>query len=414
MNEMLGQLRRRHAMLGVLGVILCVVIVLGAVRLMGRTTSVPTVEVKLEEFVDSQQQRGEVKALRAIAINAPAQAGDLLIVKIAADGAQVKRGDTVVEFDKSHAEQDLAQYASTMKSAQAEIDQSRAKGRLTEEEDVTAVMKAKYDLESAKLEAGKQEIISAIDGEKAELKVSDAEQKLRDAEEKQKSDRLTNQATINSSIQSSKKAAFDLQRSQDSVGKLTLRAPVDGMISLVQAWRGNMVATLKLGDRAWPGAAVAEIPDVSTLRVEARVDETERGRLRVNQPVNVQLDAIPDKQFTGHIDQISPIASTDFTGGWPFRRNFSLEVLLDQSDPRIRPGMSAQINIVVEKIAKAITIPAQSSFQKSGRTVVYVLQGSNFEEKEIEIGKRSGDQIMVSKGLRVGDRVALKDPSNKE
>jgi HlyD family secretion protein len=186
------------------------------------------------------------------------------------------------------------------------------------------------------------------------------------------------------------------------------------MVSLVQAWRGNMLATLKLGDRPWPGAAIAEIPDISTLRVEARVDETERGRLRADQQVNVQIDAIPDKQFTGHIDQISPIASTDFTGGWPFRRNFSLQVLLDQSDPRIRPGMSAQINIVVEKIAKAITIPAQSSFQKSGRTVVYVLQGSNFEEKEIEIGKRSGDQIMVSKGLRVGDRVALKDPSNKE
>jgi hypothetical protein len=69
---------------------------------------------------------------------------------------------------------------------------------------------------------------------------------------------------------------------------------------------------------------------------------------------------------------------------------------------------------VVEKIAKAITIPAQSSFQKSGRTVVYVVHGSNFEEKEIEIAKRSGDQILVSKGLRAGDRVALKDPSSKE
>jgi co-chaperonin GroES (HSP10) len=68
----------------------------------------------------------------------------------------------------------------------------------------------------------------------------------------------------------------------------------------------------------------------------------------------------------------------------------------------------------VEKIAKAITIPAQSSFQKSGRTVVYVAHGANFEEKEIEIAKRSGDQILVSKGLLAGDRVALKDPSSKE
>jgi HlyD family secretion protein len=414
MKGILEQLRRRPVVLRTLVVVMSIVVTLGAVGLMGRTPTVPTAEVKLGEFVDSQQLRGEIKALRAIAINAPTQAGDLLIVKIATDGTQVKRGDSIVEFDKSRSEQELAQNKSTMKSAQAEIEQARAKARLAEEEDVTAVMKAKYDLESAKLEAGKQEIISAIDGEKANLKVTDAEQKLREAEQKQKSDREANQATINNSIQASKKAAFDLQRADGTVGKMTLRAPVDGMVSLVQAWRGNVQATLKLGDRAWPGAPIAEIPDVSTLRVVARVDETERGRLRMDQLVNVQLDAIPDKQFTGHIDQISSIATADFTGGWPFPRNFNLQVLLDQNDPRIRPGMTAQINIVVEKIAKAITIPAQSSFQKSGRTVVYVVHGSNFEEKEIEIAKRSGDQILVSKGLRAGDRVALKDPSSKE
>src|SRR5215813_12876246 len=130
MNGVFVKLRQRRAILSLLGVIVCVAVVLGAARLMGRTTTVPTVEVKLQEFVDSQQLRGEVKALRAIPINAPAQVGDLLIVKIAADGAQVKKGDAVVEFDKSRAQQDLAQFASGMKSAQAEIDQSRAKARL--------------------------------------------------------------------------------------------------------------------------------------------------------------------------------------------------------------------------------------------------------------------------------------------
>src|SRR5689334_8091518 len=137
MNGLFVQMRRRRAVLSALVVTLSVIITLGAVRLMGRTTAVPTVEVKLAEFVDSQQLRGEVKALRAVAINAPAQAGDLLIVKIATDGAQVKRGSSVVEFDKSRAEQDLAQYASAMKSAQAEIDQARAKARLAEEQNVT-------------------------------------------------------------------------------------------------------------------------------------------------------------------------------------------------------------------------------------------------------------------------------------
>lgn len=406
--------RRRPVLLTVLFLLLGVVAVLGAARLINRPPEIATAEVKRGEFIDSLPMRGEVKALRSLTLAAPAEAGDLMIVKIAADGGQVKKGDPVVDFDKTRTEQELAQHKSTMKSAQAEIDQARAQMRLTAEEDVTAVMKAKYEVESARLEAGKQEIISAIDGEKAQLKVADAEQKLREAEQKQKSDRAQSKAAIDSKVQSSKKAEFDLHRSEHALGEMTLRAPADGMVSLVSLWHPDGQAAFKSGDRAWPGAPIAEFPDVSTLRISARVDETERGRLRAGQPVSVQLDAIPDRQFTGHIEQISAIATADFSGGWPFPRNFNLQVLLEQTDVRIKPGMSAQLNIVLDKVPEAITIPVQASFQRSGRTVAYVLHGANFEEREIQVSRRSGDQILVGKGLRPGERVALKDPSGKE
>lgn len=388
--------------------------VFGALHLTMRAPSLPTAEAKLGEFDDTLPMRGEVKALRSLSLSAPHGTGDLLIVKIATDGSQVKKGDPVVEFDKTRTEMDMAQNKSSLKSAQAEIDQARAQARLTEEEDVTAVMKARYDLESARLEAGKQEIVSAIDGEKARLKVTDAEQKLREAEQKQKSDRAGSKAAIDNKVQSSKKASFDLQRAQHSMDEMTLRAPVDGMVSLLSVWHGDGMAQFKSGDRAWPGAPIAEIPDISTLRVSARVDETERGRLQPGQTVNVQLDAIPDRQLTGHIDQISAIATTDFSAGWPFPRDFNVQVLLDQNDQRIKPGMSAQLRVVVEKVPNALTIPAQAAFQKSGRTVVYVLRGSEFQEREIEVRRRSGDQILVGKGLNGGERVALRDPSVKE
>ena len=130
--------------------------------------------------------------------------------------------------------------------------------------------------------------------------------------------------------------------------------------------------------------------------------------------MNVQLDAIPDAQFTGRIDQISTIATLDFTGGWPFPRNFDLQVTLDQSDVRLRPGMTAQLTIVVDRVPNAITIPKQASFQKSGRTVAYVLNGSMFDERVLEVGRRSRDRLLVAKGLRAGERVALKDPTAKE
>ena len=388
--------------------------VLGAVRYSNRFPAIPTLEVKRGEFIDSVQFRGEVKAMKSVPISAPAEAGDLEIVKIAADGTQLKQGDTIVEFDKTKTEQELAQYRSTLKSARAEIEQARAQARLKEEEDVTAVMKARYDVEAAKLDASKQEIVSRIEGAEAKLKVADAEQKLHEMEEKVKSDRAVNKATIESKTQASKKAAYDVQRAERALTKMILRAPLAGMISLVPVWRPEGEVPFKPGDRAWPGALMAELPDVSSLRISARVDETERGRIAVKQSVTAQLDAIPDRQFTGNIDQISTIASIDFSAGWPIPRNFNLEIALDQADTRLKPGMTAQLTVVVDRVPDALSIPSEASFQKSGQTVAYVWEGSKFQEHAIDIGRRSRNRILVAKGLRAGDRVALKDPSVKE
>lgn len=389
-------------------------VVWGTVRLGRRGPTVPTIEVKRGEFLDSLQFRGEVKALKSITISAPSEAGDLQIIKVAQEGTPVKQGDVVVEFDKTKTEQDLAQYRSTLKSAEAEIEQARAQARLTEEQDKTAVLKARYDVEGAKLEAGKQEIVSRIEGAEAKLKLADSEQALREAEEKQKSDHNLNQATIQSKVQASAKAKFDVERAERSMGQMTLRAPSAGTISLLQHWSGSGMTTYRPGDHAWPGAAIAELPDASTLRVSARVDETERGRLAAKQTVTVQLNAIPDRQFTGHIDQISAIASLDFSSGWPITRNFMLDIALDQTDPRFKPGITGQITVVVDKVPNAITIPAQAMFQKSGQNVAYVWHGGQFEERTIEVGRRSGDKILVAKGVAAGEQVALRDPTLKE
>jgi len=388
--------------------------VLGAVQYSNRSPAVPTFDVKRGEFIDSVQFRGEVKAMKSVTISAPADAGDLQVIKIVADGTQVKQGDVVVEFDKTKTEQDLAQDRSTLKSAQAEIEQARAQARLTEEEDVTAVMKARFVVETAKLDASKQEIVSKIEGAEAELKVADAGQKLHEVEEKLKADRAVDQATIESKTQASAKAAYDVQRAAHSLAEMTLQAPSTGTISLVSLWHPEGRAPFKPGDRAWPGAPIAELPDASSLRVSARADETERGRLALKEAVSAQLDAIPDRQFTGQIEQIGTIASIDFSEGWPFPRNFDLEIAFDQADARLKPGMTAQLTVIVDRVPDALTIPVQASFQKSGQTVAYVWEGSKFEERVIEIGRRNRDQILVAKGLRTGDRVALKDPSVKE
>lgn len=386
----------------------------GAVRFSKRAPTVPTFVVTRGEFLDLLQFRGEVKALKALTISAPAEAGDLQIIKLSPQGATVKKNDVVVEFDKTKTEQDLAQFRSAWKSAEATIEQARAQAKLAEEEDKTAVMKARFDVETAKLDASKQEIVSRIEGEEAKLKLADAEQKLREAQAKQESDTSLHNATIENTEQASKKAQYDMKRAESALAQMVLRAPSPGNFNVLQHWTGSGFAPYHEGDKAWSGGAIAELPDASTLRVTARVDETERGRLEVRLPVSVQLNAIPDRQFTGHIERISQIASLDFSGGWPLTRNFTIEVLLDQTDPRFKPGITGQVTVTVDHVPNAISIPAQALFQKSGRNVAYVWSETQFEERMLDVGRRSGDKILIARGLKGGEQIALHDPTTKD
>lgn len=415
MTLSLHALSKRSRFLVILGVL-----VFGSLGLFGWVHSirkdppVPVFQVQRTEFLDALQFRGELKAKRSLTIAAPPDIGSLQIVKIVTDGAEVKKGDVIVEFDASKTRQDLAQDRSVVKSADAQIEEARAEGMLTEEEDKTALMKSQYDIESSKLDASKSEIVSKIDGAEAELKVKDAEQALVQAQEKLKSDKAKNKATIDGYRSASAKSRFDEARAERALNSMAVKAPSDGTVSLVSVWHDGAEGPFKAGERVWSGAPIAELPDASSLRVGAHVDETERGRLSSAQGVTLQLDAISDRQFTGKIERIGTIATMDFSAGWPFPRNFNLDITIDQKDPRFRPGMTAQVTIIVERIPDAISIPVQASFVKSGHTVVYVWDGSIFKERKVQIGRRSRDRELISSGLEAGDRVALEDPSEKE
>ena len=261
-------LGKRHRTMVVVAVLLVSsVAIFGLVRFSRRPSTIPSFDVKRGEFVDTVQLRGEVKAMRSVTVSAPAEAGELQILKIATSGADVKKGDLIVEFDKSKTEQDTAQDQSALKSAQAAIEQVRAASRLTEEEDITAVTKAQYDVEVAKLDASKQEIVSKIEGAEANLKVASAQQKLHELEEKLKADRAVIRANVDSKMDASRKAAFDLKRAESALGTMTLLAPSSGLVNLVSVWHAGGEAPFKPGERVWAGAPIAELPDVSTLRV---------------------------------------------------------------------------------------------------------------------------------------------------
>ncbi len=387
----------------------------GGYRFTRSAPNIPNALVQRTEFVDYVQIRGQVSARKSITIAAPYGAGDLQIIRLARNGAQVKKGDVLVQFDPTTKAQSLAQDQSALKSAVATITQSQAQAHLKEEQDLTDVLKARYDLQSAKLDASKQEILSKIDGAEANLKVEDAQQKLTDAEAKLKTDKESDAADIEDKKQKRDRQAYAVQQDQRSLAALTLRAPLNGLVTLLTNWRaagpmGNG-QPFRQGDRAWPGAPIIELPDLSTTEVTGRIDETERGQVQTGQTATIRVDAIPDREFAAKVRDISTIASMDFTSGWPFPRNFSMDFSVSKTDPRLRPGMSANIRVAVDRVANGIVVPSQAVFEKSGDSVAYVLHGSRYTQQAVEIERRSGDRVLIANGLQPGDRVALRDPT---
>lgn len=411
--------RRRWVVLTVCGVVLAGII-FGAVRLTRAAgTNVPTAEVRAGEFVDYLQLRGEVKALKSIYLTAPSSSGDIQIIKLAKNGSVVKKDDIVAQFDTTTQQRTLEQRRSELKQAEAEIERIKADWRGTEQQTLTELTKARYDVERAKLELSKAEILSQIEGEKNRYALADAEQKLKEIEQKLASGREGAAADVESRKQKREKSLYDVRMAERAIASMTMRAPVDGMITLMPNYRarsfggGGSPPEFKEGDRAWPGATIAELPDLTTVRVTGRVDEADRGRLNADQSSSVRIDAVPDKEIRAHVASISPLAKPDFSS-WPIVKNFDLAVQLDDIDPRIRPGMSATARIAVDRVPNSILIPLEAVFSKFGRNVAYVFSGGKFTERAIETGRRGNGQIIVIRGLKAGERVALQDPTLKE
>jgi len=381
----------------------------------GSVPDVPTADVTRGEFVDAIELRGEIRPLRSVVLSSPMQSGELQILKLASNGSKVKAGDVVVQFDGTTLQRTVQEKQSELKQANAEIEQANAQARITNEQNATALMKARYDIERAKLDVNKGETVSRIENEQAKLALADAEQRLKELEEKMRSDKTGAEADLSSKLRKKEKALFDLKRAEVGLERLVLQAPSDGVVNVLPNYRsGSMMGAspeFRQGDRAWAGAAILELPDLSSVHLLARLDESDRSRLQAGQAAAVRIEAVPGTDFKARIDAISMLARVDYQGTWPPPRNFDLDLVLIDVDPRIRPGMTAVARIATERIPDVVLIPSEAIFQRDGASVVYELKGFDFHERRIELGRRGKEQAIVKAGIQPGSRIATRRPS---
>ena len=406
--------KRLFAIVGVL-----IAIAGAGIAINARTGTIPnitTAEVTRGDFVDYIQIRGDIRPAKSIQLAAPLEAGgELQIVKLVKNGAAVKKGDIVVEFDATTLNQQLMERRSELKTAEGEIEQSLAQTKITAEQRQTEILKAKYDVERAKLDLGKRDLVSRIEYENAKLALSDAEQRLKEIEAKAVSTQAGIEAELTGRRRKRDKAMADVERTLRSIAALKLIAPADGTVNVLPNPRsggpfGGGGVEFREGDRAWAGAGILELPDLSSIHLEARLDESDRGRLKVGQAASVKIEAVPGKDFAAKVDLISVLARVDFSSGWPPVRNFDLGLVLNEHDPRIRPGMTATARIAADRLPNVTLVPAEAIFQKDGRPVVYRLNGSKFDEQSIEVVRRGREQAAVSAGVDPGDKLAMRRP----
>jgi multidrug efflux pump subunit AcrA (membrane-fusion protein) len=391
--------------------------VFAAYRYTGTTeVEVPVARVRRGDFVISVRTRGDVKSARSVVLKAP-QVPGLRIIHLADAGRPIKKGEIVVEFDGSQQEQNVITRNTNVRAADGDIVQTKATQKIEDEADSMSKMSSEYDLERAKLDASKAEVLSAIDGEKNRIQVGVSEGSLQTVKASINAHQVGHEADLNRLNQRKDKTVRDLNTASGYLQMMQLRAPIDGIVNVLPNFRsqgsfGQATPPFKEGDNAWTGAEIAEIPDLSEMYVDLKLEEVDRGKLQLGQQVRIRVDAIPDKEFTAVLGWISPIAALVFKGGSTAEKTFPARATITKLDERLRPGMSASTEVIIERVPNTLLIPSRASFAKDGKPAVFVQKGKDFIARNIQVGKQNDEDIIVTGGLQEGDVVTLENPAD--
>ncbi len=378
---------------------------------------VPLATVQRSDLQIQVNTTGELHATHTATLTAPAIAGGALqIIHLVKTGVTVKANDAVIEFDPSEQEYNLAQNRSDLEQAEQAIVKAKDDAAVQAAQDKTSLLKAQFAVRQAELDVSKNEIVSAIDAKKNQLALEEAKRALAQLQQDIQSHTASNQAAIAVDEEKANKASLAIKQAQTNIDNMSVKSPVGGLVVVrenTEASGGMFFSGMTLpeyqeGDQVYPGSMVAQVIDIGQMEIGAKVSEKDRENVKVGQPVEIRVDAIPGKLLHGTVKNVSGMASGGFWGDDPTHK-FDVTVQLDQPDGLLRPTFSAQLVILGDHLQHALVIPRQAVFEKDGKTTVYVKTGNRFEQREIKI-KNVTEGLAVIDGLKEGAQVALVSP----
>ena len=297
-----------------------------------------------------------------------------LVALMVEEGSRVKEGQIIARLENEDV-------IASRDQAEANLELARANlgGVKAELEDISRT----YDRNKELYARG---IIAKADYETSEARYRKTQASLAAAE-----------AAVNAGLAT-------LQGAKVALEYTLIRAPFDAVVLTKSADIGDIVTPL--GAAANAKAAVVTIADLNSLQVEADVSETNLGLVKVGQPCEILLDALPDSRFRGVVHAIVPTADRT-------KATIMVKVRFLGKDPRILPEMRAKVSFLLRSLKpeeeKPRTAVSRSALVSHGsHYTVFVIQGDRVVETSVTVGEQLGDMIEILSGAKTGERVVVK------
>ena len=331
-------------------------------------------QVYSSQAVSQLNASGYVVAQRKAAVSS--KLTSRLVSLMVEEGSRVKEGQVIARLENEDALAARDQAEANLKVARANLEGAKA------------------ELEDAALSFNRyRELLARGIIAKATYDASEARY-------------LRAQAAVAAAEAAIKAASAALQGANVAIEYALIRAPFDAVVLTKNADIGDIITPL--GAAANAKAAVVTIADLNSLQVEADVSETNLGLVKVGQPCEIQLDAIPDSRYRGGVHAIVPTADRA-------KATVMVKVRFIDKDPRILPEMRAKVAFLSRPLKteeeKPKTAVIRSAIVNRGdRKIIFLVQGDRAVETAITTGEPLGEMIEVLGGAKAGDRVVAKPP----
>jgi len=211
----------------------------------------------------------------------------------------------------------------------------------------------------------------------------------------------------------SKKATYLLRKNtfeevQEQINQCTIYATQPGFVVYATSsrpWRTE--GPIQPGTSVRQFQELLNIPDFNYLGVDVQVHETNIKRIKEGQKAIITIDAFPDTKFEGTVKKISLMPDAVMKSLNPDINVYNTQVVFDKSASFLKPGMSAQVEIIVDKKAKVIAIPVVSVLFEKNLPFCYVLKGNKIEERKLELGDSNDRMVEVKSGLKEGEVIVM-------